>query len=119
MPRGKKKQLSDDERRFNSRRRARVQNWKNSKVCVPLVLPDEYDSWHDFHDKAYLGATECDDCGFVFGDPGPTGECGGRRLEHVGRNTGEWRGVVCNGCNIARRWSVDGDPKLTEEQKRE
>ena len=112
--------LTDDERRYNKLRTGRTDHWKE----WGLILPEGYTDYNDFHDRGYLGAKTCDGpgdgkkCTVVFKDPGPTGECGGRDMEHD-HDTKEFRGVVCRSCNATRQWTIDGRDRLSEEEKAE
>lgn len=121
MPRtGRPRVLTDDERVYNSRRSTRTGSWKG----MDLILPEGYTDYNDFHDRGYLGAKTCDGpgkgkkCDVVFKNPGPTGECGGRDMEHD-HDTKEFRGVCCRSCNATRQWTLDGRDRLSEEEKAE
>ena len=120
MPRGRPRVLTDDERRYNKRRSGHITGWKKRG----LVLPEGYSDWNDFHDRRYLGAKTCDGpgdgskCAVVFGDPGITGKSGGREMEHC-HDTEQFRGVCCRSCNNQRRWTLDDEPRLSEEEKAE
>ena len=110
--------VTDDQRKYNQTRLLRINRWRKRG----LLLPEGYTDWKDFHDRGYLGATTCagpgdgSKCEVVFGDPGPRGDYGGRDMEHD-HSTGLFRGVCCRRCNIQRRFTLDGEPLLTEQEK--
>ena len=115
---GRPRTLTDDQRLYNHRRSHRVNQWKH----VGLKLPEGFSDYTDFHDRHYLGAKTCDGpgdgskCTVVFKDPGPTGECGGRDMEHC-HDTKQFRGVCCRTCNILRRYTLDGEVRKSKEER--
>jgi len=75
----------------NGRKSCRISNWKKMGV-----LSDDYNKLYDY----YLSVKECENCGvdLVEGHFGANKKC----LDH-NHNTGEFRNVLCNTCNILRK----------------
>ena len=117
MPKGiydRGKRLTTEEKAYNIARSRRCGNWSTGRrgQCVPLRLPEGYEDFHDFHDRCYIPTLACQDCGISF-------LIAQKQMEHDGRVTGKFRGIVCTACNQKRRFTVDGEFRYPPEHEAE
>jgi hypothetical protein len=90
-----KEQKAEYDKQYNQTpegiKRRRIDRWKRSGVIC--------DNWDELY-NTYLSHKNCEDCGCEFGDFGDgTGTF--RCLDHD-HETGAFRAIVCNSCNIRR-----------------
>ena len=108
------KLLTPEEKAYNIKRSRLTGSWRTGRrgTCVPLKLPEGYTDYHDFHDRCYIPTLACQGCGISF-------LIAKKEMEHDGRKTGEFRGIVCSACNQKRKYTLDGDFKYPPEHETE
>jgi hypothetical protein len=90
-----KEHMAENNREYrqkeNGKKSARIANWKQYGV-----ISDDFDELY----IKYINTTKCDNCDIelIHGMYGNNKKC----LDHC-HKTGQFRNVLCNGCNLRRR----------------